>query len=152
MKRALKIVYRKNNMVGVKPIRLRSKLASTNALSKQGTAHIERNQLTLNTINELVLTLSHHLNSPLTVLLGKAELLCEATENGRTLKGEVKRFAESCKREIRKIESIIKAFQNLCEVRYKTYPPGIKMFDVEKEIKDRLKEVEASEIIGTKWR
>jgi len=152
MKRALKIVYRKNNMVGVKPIRLRSELASTNALSKQGTAHIERNQLTLNTINELVLTLSHHLNSPLTVLLGKVELLYEATENGRMLKGEVKSFAESCKREIRKIESIIKAFQNLCEVRYKTYPPGIKMFDVEKEIKDRLKEVEASEIGKIKWR
>lgn len=154
MKRALKIVSRKTNIVGIKSIRLKSELVSTNALSEQGTAHIEEKQLTLNIVNELVLTLSHYLNSPLTVLLGKVELLYEATENGGMSKGGIKNFAESCKREIHKIESIMKAFQNLCEVRYKTYPPGIKMLDVEKEIKDRLKEIEAFDldIIATQRR
>jgi signal transduction histidine kinase len=146
MKRALKIFSRKTNIVGIKPVRLKSTLVSTNALSEQGTAHIEKKQLTLNVVNELVLTLSHYLNSPLTVLLGKVEILSEATENGGMSKGEIKEFAESCKREIHKIESIMKTFQNLCEVRYKTYPPGIKMLDVEKEIKDGLKRVEAFDL------
>lgn len=154
MKRALKIVSRKTNIVGIKPINLKSELVSTNALSEQGTAHIEEKQLTLNIVNELVLTLSHYLNSPLTVLLGKVDLLSEATENGGMSKEEIKEFAESCKREILKIDSIMKAFQNLCEVRYKTYPPGIKMLDVEKEVKDRLEEVVAFDfdIIVTKRR
>jgi signal transduction histidine kinase len=106
----------------------------------------------LETINKLMVTISHYLNNPLTVLLGRVELLSEATENGGILKGEIKRFAESCKREIHRIDSIIKVFQNLCEVRYKTYPPGIKMLDVEKEIKNRLKEIESFNLIGTKKR
>ena len=143
MKRALKIVSRKTNVVGAKSVGLKSEIVSANALSEQGTAHIEKKRLTLDIVNELVLTLSHYLNSPLTVLLGKVDLLSEATENGGMSNGEIKEFAESCKREIRKIESIMRVFQNLCEVRYKTYPPGIKMLDVEKEIKDRLKGVEA---------
>lgn len=107
-------------------------------------------KIALETINKLMVSISHYLNNPLTVLLGRVELLCEANENGGILKDEIRKFAESCKREIHKIESIIKVFQNLCEVRYRTYPPGIKMLDVEKEIKDRLKEVEAFNTIGTK--
>jgi signal transduction histidine kinase len=146
MKRALKIVSRKTNIVGIKPIRLKSGFATTNALSEHGTAHIEKQQLTLDVVNQLVLTLSHYLNNPLTVLLGKVDLLSEATENGGMSKGEMQEFTKSCKREIHKIESIMKVFQNLCEVRYKTYPPGIKMLDVEKEIKDRLKEIEAFDL------
>jgi signal transduction histidine kinase len=146
MKRALKIVSPKTNIVGIKPIRLKSELAATNALSEQRTAHIEKQQLTLDVVNQLVLTLSHYLNNPLTVLLGKVDLLSEATENGGMSKEEMQEFAKSCKREIHKIESIMKVFQNLCEVRYKTYPPGIKMLDVEKEIKDRLKEIEAFDL------
>ncbi|MFQ6031771.1 MAG: hypothetical protein ACE5K2_02525 [Candidatus Zixiibacteriota bacterium] len=58
-------------------------------------------------------------------------------------KEDMEKFVESCKREIHKIDLIIKVFQNLCEVRYKTYPPGIKMLDVEDEIKNRLNEVES---------
>jgi signal transduction histidine kinase len=104
-------------------------------------------RIALETMNKLMLTISHYLSNPLTVLLGKVELLAEATENGGMLKEDVKKFTDSCKREIHKIDSIIKVFQNLCELRYKTYPPGIKMLDVEKEIKDRLKEVEVFDII-----
>ena len=89
-----------------------------------------------------MLTVSHYLSNPLTVLLGRVELLSEATENGGISKKDTKKFIESCKREINKIDLIIKVFQNLCEVRYKTFPPGIKMLDVEREIKNRLKEIE----------
>lgn len=111
-----------------------------NALSGQGTAHIERKQSTLNTINELVFTISHYLNSPLTVLLGKVELLSQVNENGGVSEENVKKFAEDCKREIFRIDAIVKAFQDLCQVQHKTYPPGVKMLDVEKEIKNRVKE------------
>jgi signal transduction histidine kinase len=109
-------------------------------------------RIVLETINKLMVTISHYLNNPLTVLLGRVELLAEAGQNGGKLKGEIEKFAESCKREIYKMESIIKVFQNLCEVRYKTYPPGVKMLDVEKEIKNRLKEVESSDMVGAKGR
>ena len=109
-------------------------------------------KIALETMNKLMLTISHYLSNPLTILLGKVELLSEATENGGMLKDDIKKFTDSCKREIHKIDSIIKVFQNLCELRYKTYPPGIKMLDVEEEIKDRLKEVEVFDIIGNKKR
>lgn len=108
----------------------------------------KKDRITLETINKLMLTISHYLNNPLTIILGKVELLTEATENGGISKEDVKKFTDSCKREIRKIDSIIKVFQNLCEVRYKIYPPGIKMLDVEKELKHRLREVEVFNIIG----
>lgn len=107
-------------------------------------------RVALETISKLVVTVSHYLSNPLTILLGRVELLSEASENGGISKREIIKFVESCKREIHKIDSIIKVFQNLCEVRYKTYPPGIKMLDVEEEIKDRLKEVEVFDIIGNK--
>ncbi len=159
MKRALKIVSRSNgscgesagkltqmrskgqNMVGVKSARLTSELVPTNALSGQGTAHIEKKQSTLNTINELVFTISHYLNSPLTVLLGRIELLSQINENGGVSKEDMNKFVEASKREIFRIEAIVKAFQDLCRVQHKTYPPGVRMLDVEKEVKNRLKEV-----------
>jgi len=143
MKRALKIVSRKTagqNMVGVKSARLTNELASTNALSGQETAHIERKQSTLNTINELVLTISHYLNNPLTVLLGKVELLSQVNENGGISREDIEKFVEASKREIFRIDAIVKAFQDLCRVQHKTYPPGVKMLDVEREIKNRVKE------------
>ncbi|MCK4224458.1 MAG: HAMP domain-containing histidine kinase [candidate division Zixibacteria bacterium] len=95
----------------------------------------------MNTINELVFTISHYLNSPLTVLLGRIELLSQINENGGVSKEDMNKFVEGCKREIFRIEAIVKAFQDLCRVQHKTYPPGVRMLDVEKEVKNRLKEV-----------
>jgi signal transduction histidine kinase len=118
---------------------------------RKGPAQVRREQtfgetkkekIALETINRLMLTVSHYLSNPLTILLGRIELLSEATENGGLSKEDTKKFIESCKREINKIDLIIKVFQNLCEVRYKTFPPGIEMLDVEREIKSRLKEIE----------
>ncbi|MGB2981331.1 MAG: histidine kinase dimerization/phospho-acceptor domain-containing protein [Candidatus Zixiibacteriota bacterium] len=140
MKRALKIVSRKQNMVGGKPRASIEEAGFGDALSKQHIAHIEQNQSTLNTINELARTISHYLNSPLTVLMGKVELLSQVSENGEASKEDMRRFAEDCKREIFRIDSIVKAFLDLCEVQYKTYPPGVKLLDVEREIENRVKE------------
>jgi signal transduction histidine kinase len=101
----------------------------------------EKERIALETINKLMVTISHYLSNPLTVLLGRVELLSEASENGGVVREDVKKFTDSCRREIHKIDLIIKVFQNLYEVRYKTYPPGVKMLDVEREIKNRLKEI-----------
>ncbi len=114
----------------------------TRLRGEQTLGETKREKIALETINRLMLTISHYLSNPLTVLLGRVELLSEATENGRMSNQDMKKFTESCKREINKIDLIIKVFQNLCEVRYKTFPPGIKMLDVEREIKTRLKEIE----------
>jgi signal transduction histidine kinase len=140
MKRALKIVSNKQTMVGVKPARLEGELASRNALSEQKIAHPQDNQAKLNTINELVRTISHYLNTPLTVLLGKVDLLSQISKNGGVSEEEMRKFTKDCKREIFRIEAIVKAFQDLCRVQHKTFPPGVKMLDVEREIKNRVRE------------
>lgn len=140
MKRTLKMVSNKQTMVGGKSARLEGELASGDALSEQRIAHTKRNQATLNTINELVRTISHYLNTPLTVLLGKVELMSQISRKGRLSEEEMEKFTEDCKREIFRIEAIVKAFQDLCKVQHKTFPPGVKMLDVEREIKNRVRE------------
>jgi signal transduction histidine kinase len=140
MKRTLKMVSNKQTMVGGKSARLEGELASGDALSEQRIAHTKGNQTTLNTINELVRTISHYLNTPLTVLLGKVELMSQISRNGRISEEEMEKFTEDCKREIFRIEAIVKAFQDLCKVQHKTFPPGVKMLDVEREIKNRVRE------------
>jgi signal transduction histidine kinase len=140
MKRSLKIVSRKQDRGDESRTRLIGELASRNALSGQEIADIRKNQSALNTINELVRTISHYLNTPLTVLLGKVELLSHISEDGGASKDDVTKFAEDCKREIFRIDAIIKAFQDLCRVQHKTFPPGVKMLDVEREVKNRIKE------------
>ncbi len=112
------------------------------ARRERASGEAEKERIALETINQLMVTVSHYLSNPLTVLLGRVELLSEATENGGMSQGDLRKFTDSCKREISKIDLIIKVFQNLCEVRYKTFPPGIRMLDVEREIKDRLEEIE----------
>ena len=140
MKRTLKIVSRKQNMVGGQSRASTGEAGLGDALSRQQIAHIRQSQSTLNTINELARTISHYLNTPLTVLLGKVDLLLEVTEDGGLTKEEMRKFAEDCKREIFRIDSIVKTFHDLCQVQHKTYPPGVKLLDVEKEIRDRVKE------------
>jgi signal transduction histidine kinase len=140
MKRTLKIVSRKQSMVGGNPRGSIEEAGFGDAPSKQRIAHIRQSQSTVNTINELARTISHYLNTPLTVLLGKVDLLLEVTEDGGLTKEEMRKFAEDCKREIFRIDSIVKAFQDLYQVQHKTYPPGVKLLDVEREIKNRVKE------------
>jgi signal transduction histidine kinase len=127
--------------------RLEENLGRRQARKEQTAKEEKKERMVLEAINKLMVTISHYLSNPLTILLGRIELLSNAAENGGMSKEDVKKFTDSCKREIHKIDSIIKVFQNLCEVRYKTYPPGVKMLDVENEIRNRLKEVEAFDII-----
>ena len=140
MKRSLKVVSRKQQMVGAKQRMGVEEPSPGGVLSKQEIAQIGKRQSTLSALNELARTFSHHLNSPLTVLLGRVELLSKINENGGASEGEVRKFVEACKREICRIDAIVKAFQDIGEVQHKTYPPGVKMLDVEREISSRMKD------------
>ena len=141
MKRALKIVSRKQDAPRVKSWKLEDEHPVFSRFASRSISHKESKELVLDTINELALTISHYLNSPLTVLLGKVELLSEATENGGMSKEDTKRSLNTCKREIFRIDAIVKSFQNLCRLQHKSYPPGVKMLDVEQEIKNEVEEI-----------
>jgi signal transduction histidine kinase len=140
MKRSLKMISPAQESSKQQLGESRKKFISRNVISEQEIAQIEKNQSTLNTLNELARTISHYLNSPLTVLLGKVDLLAQMNENGGVSKDELRKFLEASKREILRIDAIVKAFQDIYQVQHKTYPPGVKMLDVEREIKDRMKD------------
>ena len=141
MKQALKIISPQSD--GDKEISAikKSEPESRNAFSEQRTAYPPKAESCLGTLNELVLTISHYLNSPLTILLGKVEILSETVENGEISKEDLKRYLHTCKREILRIDTIVKSFQDLCRLEYKRFPPGIKMLDVEQEIRNRMEEI-----------
>jgi len=141
MKQALKIISPKQGMTKGRSDKLAEELAPTSRLAPSTIYCTAKEDSTLNTINELVCTISHYLSNPLTVILGKIELLSEATENGGMPKEDLKKTLETCKREIFRIDAIVKSFQNLCQVQHKSYPPGVRMLDVEQEIKNRLKQI-----------
>ncbi len=141
MKQSLKIISPHSDFIGVGSAPRKSGHELKNAFSEQRTAHLKRNDPGLNTMNEVALTISHYLNSPLTVLLGKVELMSEAMENGGISKEDLRKSLNTCKREILRIDAIVKSFQNLCRVQYKDFPPGVRMLDVEQEIKNRIKEI-----------
>lgn len=140
MKRSLKVVSRRQQMVGAKRRMQVEEPTRGDVLSEQEIAQIGKKQSTLTALNELARTVSHHLNSPLTVLLGRVELLSKINENGGASQEEVRKFVEACKREICRIDAIVKAFHDIGRVQHKTYPPGVKMLDVEREINSRMKD------------
>jgi len=141
MKQALKIISPQSDCTKEISAIRKSEHESKNAFSEQETAYPLKVESCLGTLNELVLTISHYLNSPLTILLGKVEILSETVENGEISKEDLKRSLHACKREILRIDTIVKSFQNLCRVQYKRFPPGIRMLDVEQEIKNRMEEI-----------
>jgi len=141
MKQVLKIICPQSDSAGNESLEAKSGREFKNAFSEQRSAHLKRTDPGLNTMNQMALTISHYLNSPLTVLLGKVELLSEAMENGGISKEDLKKSLDACKREILRIDAIVKSFQNLCRVQYKHFPPGVKMLDVEEEIKNRMEEI-----------
>jgi signal transduction histidine kinase len=140
MKRSLKVVYRKHDA-----IREEARVPTRDPVpgeiqAEQEIAQIEKKQSTISALNELARTISHYLNNPLTVLLGKVELLDRMNNNGGVSSQEVGRFVKATKREICRIDAIVKAFQDIGQVQHKTYPPGVKMLDMEREVKNRMKD------------
>jgi signal transduction histidine kinase len=140
MKRCLKMVSPRQNSVGLKRSSNGRGLPSEELRHKQQLAQIEKARSTVGALNELTRTISHYLNSPLTVLLGKVELLARTSDNGGATKEEIEKFVEASKREIFRMDAIVRAFGDICRVQHKTYAPGVKLLDVEKEIRNRTKD------------
>lgn len=140
MKRSLKVVSRKQNVAAEQAVVMRRNPPPGELQPEQEIAQIEKKQSRASALNELACTISHYLNNPLTVLLGKVELLAQMNDSGGVSQQEVGRFVEASKREICRIDAIVKAFHDIGHVQHKTYPPGVKMLDVEREIKNRMKD------------
>lgn len=140
MKRSLKVISRSRDAAGAKRDLAGREPPDTRVFSEQEIAQFEKKQSTSTALNELARTISHYLNSPLTVLLGKVELLSQINENEGASTEEVRKFVEASKRQILRIDAIIKAFQDIGQVQHKTYPPGVKMLDVERAIKGRIRD------------
>jgi len=140
MKRCLKMVSPKRNPVEQKGGSTGRDSLQDELHPEQGIAQIEKARSTVGALNELTRTISHYLNSPLTVLLGKVELLARMNDDGGVTKKEVEKFVRASKREIFRMDAIVKAFGDIYQVQHKTYPPGVKLLDVEKEVRNRTKE------------
>ena len=84
-------------------------------------------------------SISYYIVDPLTVVQLKAELIEESLKE-RDLNGEeIESFISLCKEQFRKISLILNALSSLSELRYRNYPLGVEMIDIEDRIKKDLR-------------
>lgn len=98
----------------------------------------EKKEISIQAIEKLMATLSYYLGDPLTVVQGKAELLEESLKNKDVQKEEIETFLSLCNEQLSKINVILSALRSLSELRYRNYPLGIEMIDIEDKIKSGL--------------
>ena len=98
----------------------------------------EKKEISIQAIEKLMATLSFYLGDPLTVVQGKAELLEESLKNRDVQKEEIETFLSLCKEQLSKIYIVLNALRSLSELRYRNYPLGIEMIDIEDKIKSGL--------------
>jgi|GEM_PF-3196760 len=116
------------------------RVLSGKLFSKSGsTGEEEKREIAIRAIQKLMATISYYIVDPLTVVQVKAELLEESLKK-KDLKGEeIESFISLCKEQFRKINLILNALSSLSELRYKNYPLGIEMIDIEDKIKKDLR-------------
>lgn len=116
------------------------RVLSGKLFSKSGsTGEEEKREIAIRAIQKLMATISYYIVDPLTVVQVKAELLEESLKM-RDLKGEeIESFISLCKEQFRKINLILNALSSLSELRYRHYPLGIEMIDIEDKIKKDLR-------------
>ena len=98
----------------------------------------EKKEISIQAIEKLMATLSFYLGDPLTVVQGKAELLEKSLKNREPQKKEIEAFLSLCKEQLSKINIVLNALRSLSELRYRDYPLGIEMIDIEDKIKSGL--------------
>jgi signal transduction histidine kinase len=98
----------------------------------------EKKEISIEAIEKLMATLSFYLGDPLTVVQGKAELLEESLKKKDLQKEEIEAFLSLCKEQLSKINVVLNALRSLSELRYRNYPLGIEMIDIEDKIKSGL--------------
>jgi len=105
----------------------------------RSTGEEEKKEIAIRAIQKLMASISYYIVDPLTVVQVKAELLEESLKK-KDLKGEeVESFISLCKEQFRKINLIMNALSSLSELRYRKYPLGIEMIDIEDKIKKDLR-------------
>jgi K+-sensing histidine kinase KdpD len=116
------------------------RVLSGKLFSKSGsTGEEEKREIAIRAIQKLMATISYYIVDPLTVVQVKAELIEESLKK-RDLKGEeIESFMSLCKEQFRKINLILNALSSLSELRYRDYPLGIEMIDIEDKIKKDLR-------------
>ncbi|MDP2960431.1 MAG: hypothetical protein Q8N71_03315 [candidate division Zixibacteria bacterium] len=95
----------------------------------------EKKEISIEVIEKLMTTISYYLGDPLTVILGKAELLEESLKNRDLHREEIVSFLSLCKDQLTRITLVLDALHSLSELRYRNYPLGIEMIDIEDKIK-----------------
>jgi signal transduction histidine kinase len=98
----------------------------------------EKREISIQAIEKLMTTLSYYLGDPLTVIQGKAELLEESLKSEDLPKEEIESFLSLCKEQLSRINLVLNALRSLSELRYRSFPLGIEMIDVEEKIKHGL--------------
>ena len=116
------------------------RLLSGKLFSKSGsTGEKEKREIAIRAIQKLMATISYYIVDPLTVVQVKAELLEESLKK-KDLKGEeIESYISLCKEQFRKINLILTALSSLSELRYRNYPLGIEMIDIEDKIRKDLR-------------
>ena len=116
------------------------RLLSGKLFSKSGsTGEKEKREIAIRAIQKLMATISYYIVDPLPVVQVKAELLEESLKK-KDLKGEeIESFISLCKEQFRKINLILNALSSLSELRYRNYPLGIEMIDIEDKIRKDLR-------------
>ena len=105
----------------------------------RSTGEEEKREIAIEAIQKLMASISYYIVDPLTVVQGKAELLEESIKK-KDLKGEeLESFIALCKEQFRKINLILNALSSLSELRYRNYPLGVEIIDIENKIKKDLR-------------
>ncbi len=95
----------------------------------------EKKEISIEVIEKLMTTISYYLGDPLTVILGKTELLEESLKNRDLHREEIADFLSLCRDQLTRISLVLNTLQSLNELRYRNYPLGIEMIDIEDKIK-----------------
>lgn len=85
-------------------------------------------------VKKLVHTISYYMADPLTVLLGRAELLEKRLRRDGAKEKTIVKFVELCKEELSKIRVVLDSLREVESIKYKAHPLGFEMIDLERKI------------------
>jgi hypothetical protein len=94
----------------------------------------EKKQIALEANVRLMNTIRYYLGDPLTVLLGKAQLSLDSLNNGGMDKEETQKLVLFMREELQKICLVLNVLADVSQLKYKTHPLGMELFDLEKEM------------------
>jgi signal transduction histidine kinase len=91
-------------------------------------------------LNNTVVTVSHHINTPLMSLMMKADRLVQAQRDGTLAESEelVTDMARFTEMKVKEIEAVLNILRDLASPRVVTYIDDIKMLDIEAKVREHL--------------